>query len=177
MRDQAILSFPFRWLRTIQGLSSLNLGEFYTFHFWIWTITLTKPFSQLCGATFIIRVARGDLLRRTDKTRRLMGFKNLPKVELTDWREGEEGEEWECFLLPFRQSSKSGWEVDYDFSVVNMWFKIKLGYLRGQLQGDHSGCTLCLVDMKTKVAFQSMLLLLKHNFCFDGSATTWMVTM
>ena len=34
------------------------------------------------------------------------------------------------------------------------------------LQGDHSGCSLCLVGFKTKVVFQYMLLIVKLNFCF-----------
>ena len=34
------------------------------------------------------------------------------------------------------------------------------------VQGDHSGCFLGLVDIKTKVASHYMLLILKCNFCF-----------
>ena len=35
------------------------------------------------------------------------------------------------------------------------------------LQGDPSGSSQPPVDIKTKVAFQYMLLILIHNFCFD----------
>ena len=35
------------------------------------------------------------------------------------------------------------------------------------VQGDHSGCSLGFVDFKTMAVFQYMLLLLKHNLCFD----------
>ena len=35
------------------------------------------------------------------------------------------------------------------------------------LQGGTSGCSLGFVDIKTKVALQHMLLILKHNLCFD----------
>ena len=33
------------------------------------------------------------------------------------------------------------------------------------IQGDHSGCSLGLVDIKTKVVFHNVLLILKCNFC------------
>ena len=39
------------------------------------------------------------------------------------------------------------------------------------IQGDHSSCTLGLVDIKTKVPFQYMFLILKHNICFDVNKT------
>ena len=39
------------------------------------------------------------------------------------------------------------------------------------IQDDQSGCSLGFVDIKTKVASQYMLLLLKHNFCFDDNNT------
>ena len=49
------------------------------------------------------------------------------------------------------------------------------------IQGDRSGCSLGLIDIKTKVAFQYMLLILKqHNFCLDINntwGTTRMVTL
>ena len=35
------------------------------------------------------------------------------------------------------------------------------------IKGDHSGCCLGLVDIKTKLTFQYMLIILKRNFCFD----------
>jgi len=48
------------------------------------------------------------------------------------------------------------------------------------VQGEHSGCTLGLVVIETKIAFQSMLAKLKHNFCFDVNntrGTTRMIPM
>ena len=48
------------------------------------------------------------------------------------------------------------------------------------LQGDHSGCAKPPVDIKTKVAFEYLGLILKRNFCFDiyrRFVTTWMVTL
>ena len=39
------------------------------------------------------------------------------------------------------------------------------------VQVDHSDCSLGLIDIKTKVAFQYMLLIIKHNFCFEVSTT------
>ena len=56
-------------------------------------MTLTKPHAQHYGATFMYKPGGGDLLLRRDKTRRLMVFKNLPKVGLTDFEEEEEEEE------------------------------------------------------------------------------------
>ena len=44
-------------------------------------------------------------------------------------------------------------------------------YLRNTLEGDYSGCSLGLVDIKTKIAFQYMLLLLKRNFSFNINNT------
>ena len=47
-------------------------------------------------------------------------------------------------------------------------------------QGDTSGRTKPTVDMKTKVAFQYNLFILKHNFCFhvnDRFGPTWCVTL
>ena len=35
------------------------------------------------------------------------------------------------------------------------------------VQGDHSGCDKPPVDIKTKVAFQEIGLILKQSFCFD----------
>ena len=35
------------------------------------------------------------------------------------------------------------------------------------LQGDTSGCSLDLVDIKTEVELKYQLVLLKYNFCFD----------
>ena len=49
-----------------------------------------------------------------------------------------------------------------------------------KLQGDHSGCVRPPVDIKTNVAFQYMLIILKHNFWFHANGrfdTTWMVTL
>ena len=39
------------------------------------------------------------------------------------------------------------------------------------VQGDHSGCSLGCVDIKTKVPFQYVVLTLKQNFCFDVNNT------
>ena len=38
-----------------------------------------------------------------------------------------------------------------------------------ELQGDQSGSSQSSVDIKTKVVFKYMLLILKRNFCFDVS--------
>ena len=45
-----------------------------------------------------------------------------------------------------------------------------------RVQGDPTGCFPVFVDIKTKVAFQYMLLTLKRNFCFDVN-NTWGTTM
>ena len=48
------------------------------------------------------------------------------------------------------------------------------------VQGDHSGCAKPPVDIKTKVPFYYMGLILNWNFCFDVNrrfGTTWMVTL
>ena len=48
------------------------------------------------------------------------------------------------------------------------------------IQGDPSSCSQPPVDIKTKVAFQYMLLILKHNFCCDVNSrlgTNWCVTL
>ena len=39
------------------------------------------------------------------------------------------------------------------------------------MQGDPLGCFLCFVDIKTKVALKSKLLILKRNFCFEVDNT------
>ena len=41
----------------------------------------------------------------------------------------------------------------------------------GEIQGDHSGCSRGLGNIKTRVAFQHKLLILKRNFCFDVNNT------
>ena len=49
-----------------------------------------------------------------------------------------------------------------------------------KVQGDTSGGFQPTVDIRTKVAFQYMLLILKHNFCFYVNmrlGTTWCVTL
>ena len=46
-----------------------------------------------------------------------------------------------------------------------------LGRLSKIVQGDHSGCSLGLVDIKTEAEFQYMILILKHNFCFNVNNT------
>ena len=51
---------------------------------------------------------------------------------------------------------------------------------RTYIQGDTSGSSQPPVDIKTKVVFQHMLLILKRNFCFDVNrrlGTTWWVTL
>ena len=48
------------------------------------------------------------------------------------------------------------------------------------IQGDHSGCVIGCVDIKTKVAFYNTDLIIKCNLCFDVNTThdtTWMVTL
>ena len=44
-------------------------------------------------------------------------------------------------------------------------------WFQKSIQGDTSGCSLGFVEVKTKVAFQYMLLILKRDFCFDVNNT------
>ena len=46
--------------------------------------------------------------------------------------------------------------------------------MKGHVQGEPSGCSLGFIDMKKKVAFQYMLLILNHNFYFDVNNTLGM---
>ena len=52
--------------------------------------------------------------------------------------------------------------------------------IREILQGEYSGCSLGVVDIKTKVVFQQEDHIIKRNLCFDVNktqGTTWWVTL
>ena len=53
----------------------------------------------------------------------------------------------------------------FEFQLFTSMLK-KYSYLP-KLQGDQSSCVKPPVDTKTHVAFQSKLLILKQNLCFD----------
>ena len=69
------------------------------------------------------------------------------------------GRIFEIWVLLQKRSDKQ--------SMVLSKFDLRCGQTMYHIQGDTSGRTKPPVDIKTKVAFQYMLFILKRNFCFD----------
>ena len=106
---------------------------------------------------------------------------NLLCWSKTSWWGFWEVERWSC-----SRSSPRDLEDDEDEDVVDWWlfelWKVFLSWIinSSYIQGDTTGSSQPPVDIKTNGVFQYMLLILKHNFCFDVSrrlGTTWCVTL
>ena len=82
-----------------------------------------------------------------------------PQILLVCWLEG-----LICFCLIF-------YRLRNDDELLRPQADLRKEGGTSGLQVDYSGCLLGLVDIKTKVAFWYMLLILKHNFCLDVNNT------
>ena len=72
---------------------------------------------------------------------------------------------------PVEETLDPLWHVALVEHLLRCKVNINALLLVGNIQGDHSCCSLRLVDIKTKDVFRFMLLILKRNICFDFKNT------